>query len=293
MTNTEITSASHSSKANGTAHSPNTPNSPNSPNSPRESNPTQVAQLISPPKLLTPSHLRNYPLVKTGADAIHWMPGGDIVLNTSKNTVHFIRSFQPFKYVIETSDRLSNSMLDTLDNWVPTLQTIESRDITDPVTVPVIAAVDSLQHKLQDVNATVNRTIVEPMNKNVIEPTVTKLADAKQGFQHMIYKEEITVEEIAASQANPNANLENENGENGEIDENGENSEDSGNITSEHYAKPKETNAQDAHTNEFARTFKLMGNLISREGKSDVKEKDKDKEKDIDAGRANGKEKTK
>ncbi|KAI3406949.2 hypothetical protein KGF56_000242 [Candida oxycetoniae] len=217
-------------------------------------NQNQPAPAHGPTKLLTPSHLKNYPLVKTSSTIIGYIPLSGVAINTGRSTLGFIRNYQPFKYIVETGDKYSNSILDQIDKWIPSLQTVEVQDITDPITTPVVHAVDTVQHTISGINETVSRNIIEPVNKNIVEPTKTRIVDAKEGFQAHVYDE--NGKGIVSSQADPVI---------GPINEHLEQ------FVGSHFPDHKKTSS-DGYSSEIARTFKIVGNIITRE-KEDPKGK--------------------
>lgn len=152
------------------------------------------------------------------------------------------------KYVVGKSDNFTNRILDEVDKWFPSLQTTEIQDITDPITKPVSSTVESVQKGIVTVN--------DSVNKNFVEPTKSALGTVKEEFQNKVYDSE--GKGIISSQADPligpfNQTLEQ--------------------FVENHFPNSKKI-PNEGHASEISRTFKIVGNMMSRGG-DNLKEKDK------------------
>ncbi|CAK9437591.1 uncharacterized protein LODBEIA_P19690 [Lodderomyces beijingensis] len=218
-----------------------------------------------PSKLLTLSHLRTYPLVKTSSNLFGMVPGSGFTVSTARSSFAFIRSYQPFKYLIEASDKFSNSMLDQLDKWIPSLQTVEVQDLTNPIATPVANAVDSIQHTVSGINDSVSRNILDPVNRTIIEPTKSRISDARDGLNQRVHDE--NGKGIVSSQADPLVKPLNDTLEN---------------FVGNHFPDRK-INNEGGHSSEIARSFKIVGNIIHTGNKKDdagrAQEKSKERKK--------------
>ncbi|ODV79615.1 uncharacterized protein CANTADRAFT_49583 [Suhomyces tanzawaensis NRRL Y-17324] len=127
------------------------------------------------------NHLHEYAMVRAVSDSIHAFPlYHDIVLKWSP-TAAAIRETQPLKLVLDQGDKIGHAVLTKMDQLVPSLKTIESRDVTEPILKPVQVAITSVQNSVDSAKKGVNNTIVEPiqtMAVNVKLKVQTTLTDS-------------------------------------------------------------------------------------------------------------------
>lgn len=86
------------------------------------------------------AHLMEYPTLLEAHKAVEnikWLKPVKVSVGDSFES---LSSVQPFKIVVDLGDALVDDSLVVLDGWVPSLKTVECRDITDSVTRPVKAA---------------------------------------------------------------------------------------------------------------------------------------------------------
>lgn len=255
LTVLDILSSLMSSANNKPNQSPTittTTNNNNNPSSPIEgpssNNIPQQTQELTSDELLTLHHLRQYPVLTSTKNAIELIPLSKSVFSLMGNSFSFARSYQPMKYVVGKSDNFTNRILDEVDKWFPSLQTTEIQDITDPITKPVSSTVESVQKGIVTVN--------DSVNKNFVEPTKSALGTVKEEFQNKVYDSE--GKGIISSQADPligpfNQTLEQ--------------------FVENHFPNSKKI-PNEGHASEISRTFKIVGNMMSRGG-DNLKEKDK------------------
>lgn len=189
----------------------------------------------NPPDLLTPNHLKAYPLVNTTKSALGYVPLSKTMFSICNSSFQFARSYQPIKFVVGISDRYANRALEEMDRWLPSLQTVEVQDITTPITKPVTATIDSVLNRITTINGTVLKTIVEP-TRGAIETV-------KEEFHSKVYDSD--GKSIISSQADPvvapfNNTLEH--------------------FVGNHF--PDRKVPQEGHSSEISRTFKIMGSMI-------------------------------
>ncbi|EMG49251.1 hypothetical protein G210_0061 [Candida maltosa Xu316] len=199
-------------------------------------------------ELLTLQHLKNYPVLTSTKTAIELIPLSKSVFSIMGSSFSMARSYQPMKYIIGKSDIYANRALDELDKWLPNLQTVEVQDITNPITKPVSSTVETVQKQIVSVN--------ESVNKNFVEPTKSALGTVKEEFQSKVYDAE--GKGIITSQADPVVAPFNESLEQ---------------FVENHFPNSKKVPVE-GHSSEISRTFKIMGNMISRNdnsGKSKAK----------------------
>ncbi|RLV89581.1 hypothetical protein JA1_005075 [Spathaspora sp. JA1] len=95
-----------------------------------------IPEIVSEPQnevLLTHKHLNNYPLIKSAKQAVGLIPFSKPLISACNSTFQTLRGYQPFKYIIGTSDRYTNRALEEMDRWIPGLQTVEVQDITTQI----------------------------------------------------------------------------------------------------------------------------------------------------------------
>ncbi|KAI5961913.1 uncharacterized protein KGF55_003884 [Candida pseudojiufengensis] len=210
------------------------------------------------PDLLTPKHLRNYPLVTSTESLIKFLPLVSYVTSFSKYSFTTIRNYQPCKYVIETGDLYSDMLLSKLDSFIPSLQTVEVNDLTNPITTPINHAVETVNSKINLVNETVN--------KNVINPTKSKIDNVKNDI-HQRTHDDNGKNIITKSTIDPIIGPFNETLEqfvtNHFPDKKINPNEDEGNLDNTN-------NRSCEFTSELKRTFNIVGNIISKESKETV-----------------------
>lgn len=215
---------------------------------PTEGNSKQESENTVTNELLTFQHLKHYPLVNSTKSAIELIPLSKSVFSIMGNSFSFVRSYQPMKYIVGRSDTLTNRALDEIDKWLPSLQTVEVQDITTPITKPVNDTVETVQNTITAVNGSVN--------KNFVDPTKSALGSVKEEFQNHVYDAE--GKGIISSQADLmvaplNHTLEQ--------------------FVDNHFPNTKKVPTE-GHASEISRTFKIVGNLISRGEKEKEKEKE-------------------
>ncbi|CCG22938.1 hypothetical protein CORT_0D00900 [Candida orthopsilosis Co 90-125] len=213
------------------------------------------------PGLLTPKHLKSYPVVASSESVIKMIPLGGYVTNATKSTFTFIRKFQPIKYLVETSDVYSDLLLSKLDYLVPSLQTVEVQDLTNPITTPVLVAVDTMNYKISAINETVSKRIIEPVNKTIVEPTKDKISNVSQELHNKTHDENgknIFIKPVDPVVAPFNESLEQ--------------------FVDNHFPNHKKLGGDDddkdatvpigAGGSEIARTFKIVGSIMTKESGS-------------------------
>lgn len=112
---------------------------------------------LSPQEQLV-AHIRKYALAKSTRDLILAIPCARSVADTVTPGFQFVRNTYPIKVAFDCGDMLADGLLDQLDRTIPSLQTLECRDLTDPVCVP-----------LHDAQQVVLKDVVEPTFKSVNE----------------------------------------------------------------------------------------------------------------------------
>lgn len=208
------------------------------------------------PGLLTPAHLKSYPLISSSESVLKMIPLSNYVTNATKSTFTFVRGFQPIKYLVETSDVYSNLLLSKLDNMVPSLQTVEVQDLTNPITIPVLVAVDTVNYKISAINETVSKHIIEPVNKTIVEPTKGRISNVQQELHDKTHDENgknIFIKPVDPVVAPFNESLEQ--------------------FVDNHFPNHKKLNeggkeggaGAHAPANEIARTFKIVGSIMTKE----------------------------
>ena len=227
---------------------------PNNPSSPVEGtsnnniiNQQSEATTTTSDELLTFQHLRQYPVLISTKNAIELIPLSRSVFSLMNNSFSYVRGYQPVKYVVGKGDTYSNRVLDEVDKWFPSLQTTEVQNITDPITKPVSSTVETVQKGIISVN--------DSVNKNFVEPTKSALGTVKEEFQNKVYDSE--GKGIITSQADPLVGPFNQTLEQ---------------FVENHFPTTKKV-PNDGHTSEISRTFKIVGNMMSRG--DNLKEKDK------------------
>ncbi|KAI5963991.1 hypothetical protein CANMA_003588 [Candida margitis] len=223
------------------------------------------------PNLLTPHHLKSYPIVASSESAIKLIPLSGYMTNATKSTFTFFRKFQPIKYLVETSDIYSDLLLTKLDTWAPSLQTVEVQDLTNPITTPVVVAVDTMNYKFAAINESVSKNIIDPVNKTIVEPTRDKISTVSQELHnktHDVNGKNIFIKPVDPVVAPFNESLEQfvdnhfpnhkklthekgVNGTTGADDKAG--------------AAGTGAGATGAATSEIARTFKIVGSIMTKE----------------------------
>ncbi|KAI5957288.1 hypothetical protein KGF54_000216 [Candida jiufengensis] len=204
------------------------------------------------PDLLTPKHLKTYPLVNSSENIYKMLPFSGYLLSISKYSFTTIRNYQPMKYILETGDLYSDMLLTKLDSFIPSLQTVEITDLTSPITSPINHAVETVNTKINLVNDTVN--------KNVINPTKSKIDDVKNDI-HQRTHDENGKNIIAKSTIDPIITPFNETLEQ---------------FVSNHFPDKKVVPRDDddcgrcEFSSELKRTFNIVGNIISKESKETV-----------------------
>ncbi|EGW33745.1 uncharacterized protein SPAPADRAFT_59107 [Spathaspora passalidarum NRRL Y-27907] len=188
--------------------------------------------------LKTVDHFKKYPIVHSTGALVRSIPLSKTFFGVFNYSFQTVRNVQPCKAIINTSDEYANRALDEMDRWFPSLQTIETKDITTPITKPVATAIEGVQTSITTINETVS--------KNVVEPTINVLESAKQGFESKVYDSE--GKGIISSQADPlvapiNNSLQN---------------------FVDRQFPDKERVPQEGHSSELARTLKIVSNALSR-----------------------------
>lgn len=116
------------------------------------------------------THLLEYPLISAGHNAFLSIPVAKSMVDMSAPAYKMIRNIQPVKFFVDVTNTACDSTLSTVDSWVPRLQTLEVRDLTDPVTQPLGAA-----HLV--------------VMKAVVEPTAKMANEARISFHSAVYKD--------------------------------------------------------------------------------------------------------
>lgn len=219
------------------------------------------------PGLLTPKHLKSYPIIASGESAVKMIPLSGYITNATKSTFTFFRGFQPIKYLVETSDIYSDLILSKLDDWAPSLQTVEVQDLTNPITTPVIVAVDTVNFKISAINETVSKRIIEPVSKTIVEPTKDCISNVSQELHNKTHDangKNIFIKPVDPVVAPFNESLEQ--------------------FVDNHFPNHKKLAASSvgetcnekngagaastaAATSEIARTFKIVGSIMTKETK--------------------------
>lgn len=128
------------------------------------------------------AHLLEYPTVlevHKSMESSKWIRPWKIPLMDSLETVS---TYQPFKFVYETGDRLADSGLDVLDGFVPSLKTMEFQDVTNLVTQPM-------------------RSLHLIVTKGVVEPAAKSIHDTRVFVHSAVSDRKAT--KVAKSVANP------------------------------------------------------------------------------------------
>ncbi|CAI5756271.1 unnamed protein product [Candida verbasci] len=206
----------------------------------------------SPTRLLTPDHLKNYPILNSTKNAIERIPLTKNVFGMIDSSFTFIRHYQPIKYIVETSDKYSNEILNAVDKYLPSLSTTEVDDITTPIIQPVTNAYDQVSTKIHNLNESVKRDVVDPTKDlvdNVKEEYISKNLEAadKQIKTKVIDPFNETLEaadkQIKTKVVGPfNETLEQ--------------------FVENHF--PDKKTSIEGETSEYQKTFKIVGNVISR-----------------------------
>lgn len=128
------------------------------------------------------AHLLEYPTVlevhKT-MESSRWVRPWKVPLMDSFETVSNI---QPFKFAYETGDRWTESGLEVLDGYFPSLKTVECQDISNLVTQPA-------------------RSLHFIAVKGVVEPTAKSINDTRIFVHHAVLDSRAT--QMAKKVANP------------------------------------------------------------------------------------------
>lgn len=146
---------------------------------------TQASTEVPPITVLrhkTWAHLLEYPTVlevHKSMESSKWIRPWKIPLMDSLETVS---TYQPFKFVYETGDRLADSGLDVLDGYVPSLKTMECQDVTNLVAQPV-------------------RSLHLIIAKGVVEPAAKSIHDTRVVVHSAVSDSRAT--KVAKSVANP------------------------------------------------------------------------------------------
>ncbi|KAI5957856.1 hypothetical protein KGF57_003123 [Candida theae] len=214
--------------------------------------------------LSTTAHLKSYPIIASSESLIKMIPLSGYVTGATKSTFAFIRGFQPFKYLVETSDIYSNLLLTKLDTIAPSLQTVEVQDLTNPITTPVLVAVDTVNYKISAINETVSKHIVEPVNKTIVEPTRVKISSVSQELHNKTHDEHgknIFIKPVDPVVAPFNESLEQF------VDNHFPNHKKlhEGNDGGKASAAGTGAGAQGNVGSEIARTFKIVGSIMTKE----------------------------
>lgn len=128
---------------------------------------TQPKAAVASPQEQLISHIRKYPLANSTRDLILAIPCARTVADSVTPSFQFVRNTYPINVAFDCGDKLADGLLDQLDKSIPSLQTLESRDLTDPVCVPL--------HEAQ-----------QAILKDVVEPTVKSVSEARYRLHSVI-----------------------------------------------------------------------------------------------------------
>lgn len=127
---------------------------------------TEVASEVSPHQKLL-SHVKQYPIVTTGADAVFMVPHSKQVYDLVKPKAKIIRETQPVKMVLDKCDTITDGLLTQVDTLFPLIKTLEVHDITDPVVRPALKTSEEVKIAYEMAHEKAMRTVVEPTVKSL------------------------------------------------------------------------------------------------------------------------------
>lgn len=98
------------------------------------------------------NHFKSYPVVNDSYEAIMSVPFLRKAHEASKPTKTAIMATHPIKFVVDTADRKGEYCLNALDSHFPSLMSLETDDLTRPITQPLGA-----------IHLAVLKSVIEPM----------------------------------------------------------------------------------------------------------------------------------
>lgn len=124
----------------------------------------QAAESKSPQVQLK-EHLSLYPLYVSVKETIYSLPHAKKLSETVAPKYQLVRDAKYIKEVLDKSDLATDAMLNEIDRYVPTLKTLDTAQLTSPVTRPINGILDGSKIAWNNVNESFHKSITEPLVK--------------------------------------------------------------------------------------------------------------------------------